>query len=282
MVGCRSAVVLAGLLALSLASCNQPKPAPPIVIGLSTSLPIYWAESDDPADMLAPGGEAPWPRRLIEQRHRLVPLDAMDAAGALARTDVVLLAQPRPLTPAENVALDQWVRAGGIALVFADPALTAESRFPLGDKRRPQDVALLSPILLRWGLRLMFDDSQDPAQRTVFDPVVEGIPVRLAGHLRLADGAGEPGDRCELGPEALVARCRIGSGKAIVVADADLLDTAEDASRGERERVLERLIESLAKAVAAQTGDKRGQPLSMGDSPSNDMRSQGRKGMING
>lgn len=270
-------MVLAGLLALSLASCNQPKPAPPIVIGLSTSLPIYWAESDDPADMLAPGGEVPWPRRLIEQRHRLVPLDALDTAGALARTDVVLLAQPRPLTPAENVALDQWVRAGGIALVFADPALTAESRFPLGDKRRPQDVALLSPILSRWGLRLMFDDSQDPAQRTVFDPVVDGIPVRLAGHLRLADGAAEPGDRCELGAEALVARCRIGSGKAIVVADADLLDTAEDASRGERERALERLIESLAKAAAAQTGDKRGQSPSTGSSPANVMRPQGEK-----
>ena len=65
-----------------------------------------------------------------------------------------MMIQPRPLSPQENVALDNWVAAGGRLLLFADPALTEDSAFAIGDRRRPQDVVLLSPILARWGLEL--------------------------------------------------------------------------------------------------------------------------------
>lgn len=258
MTGCRSGTLLGCLLAVPLASCNQPEPVPAATIGLSTSLPIYWAESADPADLLARGGETPWPRVLIESRHKLVPLDSLAANDALEQVDAVLLAQPRPLAAEENVALDRWVRAGGHVLVFADPALTAESRFPLGDKRRPQDVALLSPILSRWGLELQFDESQDSAERIVRDPIAGPVPVRLAGRLRLIEGAAEPGDRCELGPGALVAHCRIGAGEATVVADAALLDTGGDVPTDVREAALERLVDSLARAAVGSAGDKWG------------------------
>lgn len=61
----------------------------------------------------------------------------------------------------ENVALDDWVRAGGARALFADPLLTFNSRFSIGDRRRPQDVATLSPILTR-SARLERDEDAAP------------------------------------------------------------------------------------------------------------------------
>jgi hypothetical protein len=39
---------------------------------------------------------------------------------------------------------------------------------------------------------------------------------------------------CEISADRLVARCRIGKGRATVVADADLLDTDHLGQSGER------------------------------------------------
>lgn len=257
-----SVALLAGVAAL--AACGQPEPpAPrPVTIGLSTSLPIYWSESDDLSGMLAGDAGLPWPRQLIEQDHRLIPLDSLSGDGALEGVEAVLLVQPRPLPPADNVALDQWVRAGGHALVFADPALTQDSVFPLGDKRRPQDVALLSPILSRWGLALEFDEAQPAGERLVDDAIARALPINLAGRLRPVAGAADPGDRCTTGPEALVARCRIGRGTVTLVADAALFEP--DGEREVREQALERLIDSLARDVAGSGGENRGRGVGTG------------------
>src|SRR5690606_4373481 len=109
-----------------------PAPQPEIEeraeIGLMGTIPIYWGESGDFGDVLAGGAEPHWARARIEARHPLRPLDALDG-GSLATLDFLILAQPRALTPAENVALDDWLRAGGKLLLFADPMLTGESRF---------------------------------------------------------------------------------------------------------------------------------------------------------
>ena len=158
-------------LALVLAACSgaEPVPAgPSITIGLSTSLPIFWPETADPSDLLQQDRPLPWPRAAIEQHHRLVPVDTLAGEGVLDGIEALMLVQPRPLSPGENVALDQWVREGGHALLFADPVLTEESRFALGDKRRPQDVALLSPILSRWGLELQFDEAGVDGEKPFF------------------------------------------------------------------------------------------------------------------
>ena len=126
---------------------------------LFTSLPVYWPEAADLATTLK-GEEPPhWARRAIEERRALRPVDTLDAATLKGRRDLLMI-QPRPLSPAENVALDEWVATGGRLLLFADPALTAATTFALGDRRRPQDIVLLSPILARWGLRLEFDAEQ--------------------------------------------------------------------------------------------------------------------------
>ena len=239
--------------------------APAASIGLFTTLPVYWAESADLAEMLAPDGEMPWPRRAIEQRgHHLVPLDTLAEDGQLDRIHALLLAQPRPLSPAENVALDNWVRSGGQALVFADPALTAESRFPLGDRRRPQDTVLLSPTLARWGLVLEFAEDQAVGEAVVMDRVAGDLPVNVPGRWRILD-ASEDGARavadCRIEVGGVVARCLIGRGAVTLIADAALFEDADEDALAQRQAALVRLVDSLAGAAAGTARVKAGKAV---------------------
>src|SRR6187402_348502 len=155
----------AALLTLASAGCRAENAAPAEhaverpEVGLMATIPIYWGEQAAFGDALSGKGAAHWARAQIEARYRLRPLDTLSDTN-LSGLHFLLLAQPRALSGAENVALDAWVRAGGRLLLFADPLLTGESRFPIGDRRRPQDVVLLSPILGHWGLRLEFDEEQ--------------------------------------------------------------------------------------------------------------------------
>ena len=193
---------------------------------LFTSLPIYWSEAPDIATMLKEEQEPHWARRAIEARRALRPVDALDA-DSLGRGGDLLMIQPRPLAPAENVALDVWVGGGGRLLLFADPALTADSDFALGDRRRPQDIVLLSPILARWGLRLEFDEDQPLGEHAV--ALSEGltVPVNLPGRFVAVRG-GRRDSACRLIAEGLAAECRVGRGRALAIADAALFERPEN------------------------------------------------------
>lgn len=239
------AVALAVILAAGLAlAMRQPGEKPEL--GLFTTLPIYWNEAAGISDLLAEDRQAPWVRDVLESRYRLRPLDLLEAGGAeqanpLDGYDYLLLAQPRALSPGENVALDTWVRDGGRLLLLADPMLTAESIHPIGDARRPQDVALLSPILAHWGLRLEFDEAQPGGERMVplFDTA---IPVDLAGRLAPVDETHARRGDCRLLGDRLAARCVIGKGSVLIVADAAVLDDAAD-RRAPREAALGALLD---------------------------------------
>lgn len=204
-------------------------------LGVMTSLPLIWGEAEDIGELLSAKPASGWVRQELDQRFALVPLDVLEAEQ-LAELDHLLLAQPRALSPDENVALDSWVRGGGKLLLFADPMLTRHSRFPIGDRRRPQDVALLSPILARWGLELLFDADQAEDEKTV---AVEGIalPVNLGGTFRLAKPSG-----CTLAGGGLLARCRIGAGEVVLLADAAMLDDADGGDSEPRRAVLARIL----------------------------------------
>lgn len=191
-------------------------------IGLFTTLPIYWGGAGDISSILNNGsGESSWVRGELEKRGAIVPLDLIDSA-ALDGLDMIVLAQPRPLSPSENVALDNWVRGGGKVLIFADPMLTEHSEYALGDPRRPHDMVVLSPILARWGLELRFDEDQH-AGRAIMHAGDLAIPVNLRGSFALRDG-GEGAD-CTISAEGLIARCGIGEGEAVLMADAALLES---------------------------------------------------------
>lgn len=207
-------------------------------LGLFTSLPILWAEQPDLRDVLAAPEPPHWAHDVFERHGQLVALDTL---LDMSRVDVLVIAQPRPLATAENVALDRWVRSGGRLLLFADPMLTEDSAFSLGDRRRPQDVVLLSPILKRWGLELGFDEAQPVGLR---ESAGEALPVHLAGQWAPKTG-GYDAD-CRIGSDALVARCTIGEGQAILIADAAILE-AQDNGKARAERLDMLIIEAFGR-----------------------------------
>ena len=215
----RNSLLAALALVAAPVAAHETVPEERPELALMGTVPIYWGEADGFEEVLA--GETPghWARAVLEREYALVPLDYL-SAEALAGRDLLLMAQPRALSGEENVALDDWVRAGGRVLLLADPMMTGESRFSLGDRRRPQDVALLSPILGRWGLELMFDEEQAPGV-TVREIAGQAVPVNLAGHF---EPRPSEVSQCAVESDGLIASCRVGEGYATVLADAALVD----------------------------------------------------------
>ncbi len=211
-------------------------------VGLFTSLPILWNEAGDVAGQLDLNVPPHWAKAALAARGDIVALDQLNAlaGGGLTR---LMVAQPRPLSPDENVALDDWVKGGGKLLLLADPALTAESAFSITDRRRPQAVALLSPILTRWGLRLEFDDALPFGERSVTVMDV-AVPVNLPGRFALAGGSGIT--NCRIWADGLAVSCRIGKGRVIALADAAVLD--QDDADGSRRRAFDWLLNTTFAA----------------------------------
>lgn len=216
-------VLLALWAAFALHGCGQ-APAEKPELALMTSLPIYWQESDDPRELLNSDSDSQHPFRIeLEGRFRLTPVD--DLQVALKGQQRLLLIQPRGLAPAELVALDEWVRAGGQLLLFADPLLVTESRYPLGDPRRPPAVTQITPLLKHWGLDLVLDESQ-PAALHPF-PVAAGAVLGTIMKGQFVAGENPGADAiatCQIEPAGLMAACRIGKGQALLIADADGFD----------------------------------------------------------
>ncbi|MDT0575662.1 hypothetical protein RM533_05645 [Croceicoccus sp. F390] len=186
---------------------------------LFTSLPVFWAEGDV-AELAAGTVEDHWVRTELERDHALVPIDTLEDLQA---QKTLLMIQPRALTPVENVALDRWVRNGGQLLLLVDPLLETASRYALGDRRRPEGTAMLSPILARWGLELLHDQDQPDTMRMASLPFA--LPVAQAGELRLT-GSGHDA-ACRLEGGGILAHCRIGAGTAMIVADAAMMASGD-------------------------------------------------------
>lgn len=228
--------VLAALAAALVWQGSVRRAVPREPVGLFTTLPILWAESGDVGDLISSRAERHWARNILEQTGPIVPLDDLAQPDRLAPLHRIVIAQPRPLSPSENVALDRWVRGGGHLLLFADPMLTEESAFALGDPRRPQTSVLLSPILGRWGLELRYDERQ-PFGEHAGKALGIAVPVNLAGSFAL-----EPGSACVLSGGGLAADCPIGKGRVLVLADAALLE--QDGAGALRVEALGHLLET--------------------------------------
>jgi hypothetical protein len=184
-------------------------------IGLFSSVPLVFSDTG--------GFDVPlaWQFTVIADHGKPVPLDSLVGEGGrdpLAGINRLIVAQPRALSPAENAALDAWVRAGGQLLLLADPMYTGHSRFALGDPRRPQAIAMLSPLLEHWGLRLDFDDKQPGGEHRA-SAMGLAVPVDLPGRFSITSGSD-----CRLWDEGLVATCRIGKGRVYALADATVID----------------------------------------------------------
>ncbi|EAQ29293.1 hypothetical protein NAP1_00935 [Erythrobacter sp. NAP1] len=194
-------------------------------VGLMTSLPIYWPLEAEFADLASGNVEVPWQREVIEVRFEIVPLDTLSPIPALdpdappidplEGLKNLAVIQPKGLSPADNVALDEWVKQGGKLLLVLDPLLTGHYHVPLGDPRRPADVALIPPVVARWGLSVEFDEEQAPLRSETFD---EGsrLELAMAGAIRVYDAAAD----CEVTAGAAMVRCKVGEGRVTLLADA--------------------------------------------------------------
>ena len=190
-------------LLASAAGCGQSEPAPDRPeLHLITALPLLFDEQfvlDGKGEGLAVAG-------FLEQHYRLT---AIDLPSQLPPGATLLMVQPRALPAEELVALDHWVREGGRLLLLADPRLEWPSARPLGDKLRPPPMYPDTGLLGHWGLRL---DSPERAGPVTVGAVTYGSPGTLVA----------TGPSCAV-EHGVAARCRIGRGRATVVADADWL-----------------------------------------------------------
>lgn len=219
-LGCAAGLALIdpATLANRLGTRNDaPSVRPPLV--LLTGLPIIWGEGDIGATLSGerrPSQSYRW----LDRDYALSVIDRIDAATLNGRK-LMMLAQPRALAPEELAALDAWVRAGGRALILTDPSLHWPSRYHFADPRAPPAISLLDPLLDHWGLRLDLI-TLGRQVRVSMVPFAVGadqwnLTVAAPGRFVVTGGA------CGLEKEGLVARCAIGSGKALLIADADLM-----------------------------------------------------------
>ncbi len=244
--------IWAALFAFSLSACGSPSDTSAAnsqtsnsaqndnlpKLGLMTSLPLYWPLDADFGDLASGASETPWQRVALEKSYALEPLDTLspipalkeggEATDPLAGLEQLAVVQPRGLSPSDNVALDEWVRAGGKLLLVLDPALTGEYDLPLGDPRRPVGPALIPPVLARWGLSMSFDEAQ--ALEAVEVALGERrILLELFGTLTVEKAAGV---QCDLTAGDTVARCDVGKGRVTVLADAAVFEFPIEAREG--------------------------------------------------
>ena len=197
-------VIAGALLAMTLRQRSAAPPGKPELL-LLTSLPLVFG---DGFDLRKQGSAA---LATLSQRFRVRPIST-SSGEELAKGRLLLMAQPPAQTPDNLVALDQWVRKGGRVLLLADPMLEWPSRRPLGDPLRPPIMFTDTGLLGHWGLRLDAPDRSGPMRRTLFRRRLIAVsPGSLAG-------------TCSIGEQGFVADCRVGNGRAIVVADADLMN----------------------------------------------------------
>lgn len=193
---------------------------------LLTSLPLMFGEEFSLAATGSPALDA------LQQRYRVVSISVTEPAE-LAKARLLLMAQPLA-QPAEHlVALDEWVRAGGRVLLLADPLLEWPGKRPLGDPLRPPAMFADTGLLAHWGLSLDAPDARGTRSMSLGrHDILTVSPGRLSGD-------------CAIGEQGLVARCRLGKGKATIVADADLLDAERLGSGAEQN--LDALLAELAR-----------------------------------
>lgn len=188
---------------------------PPLAV--LTSLPLLPGAAVSPADGLN-GAVQPMPLHdALQRRFAITPIDSL-TAGALRGQQRLLLAHPPLLAPSELVALDAWVRAGGRAVILADPLLVWPTQLPPGDRRRPPLTSLLDPLLGHWGLTLAAVAPEREGVERRFLASGALLPLAAAAHFTVAGGS------CRTVEDGLMALCPIGRGQARLVADADLLD----------------------------------------------------------
>jgi gliding motility-associatede transport system auxiliary component len=115
------------------------------VVGVITDLPL-----DGQMDPRTQQSSPPW--LIMQQMRELFDVRMLneDFKTIPSDIDVLLIAQPRGLTPQAAYAIDQYVLGGGRALVLIDPVSETTQFQSLG--RKKEGIDELAKILKSWGL----------------------------------------------------------------------------------------------------------------------------------
>lgn len=229
-----------------------------------TSLPIYWELGQGLEEFARGEADLPWQRTAMSQCYSIVALDTLSPVAGLSPDDPdtdplegiehLAIIQPRGLSPSDNVALDNWVRAGGRLLLVLDPMLTGEYELPLGDPRRPVDSAAIPPVVKRWGMEISFDEQQELAlkeARLDLGHLWLSLPGRIARDQTL-------NPTCRLAIEDAIARCRVEKGWVTLLADAASFEHAPGDVENSMARELP-LIAVMQFAFEPETGTLKGE-----------------------
>jgi hypothetical protein len=223
-------LLIIGAAALAFVPRGRQADAPPRAEGqkptlmVLTTLPLLF-----PEEFTLEGGGSK-ALTALETRYRVVPIGTTDAAS-LNQARILLLAHPLAQPAEALVDLDRWVRKGGRLMLLADPKLDWPSKRPLGDTLRPPPSFADTGLLKHWGLTVQAPAETGPKQRDLGSrQILTASPGTLSGS-------------CEIESGGFVARCTIGKGQAVVVADADFLNVEQ--LDGPTESNLEALIAEL-------------------------------------
>jgi len=222
-----------------------------------TGLPMVWG-GGGVEEVLGGTSEPSAAYRTLAARFRVAAIDRL-APEAMPKTlpgtlgaAPLLLVQPRALAPEELAAFDAWVRGGGSVLILADPMLRRGGPYRPGDPRAPPPMTLLDPLFAHWGLVLDLPTA-DPGERIErFGATANGrrgtLVTDAAGRWRVTAGT------CRVEAGGVIARCRLGAGRAILVADADLVDDSlwEAEAGGDNAALLTGWIDELERGAAAR------------------------------
>jgi len=214
IIGGLAALAIVGAGAFAIANSHRSSDLKPRAesqrpaLMLVTTLPILF-----PEEFTLHGGGSK-ALAALESRYTVVPIGTTDPRS-LGQARLLLMAHPLAQPAEDLVALDKWVRSGGRLLLLADPKLDWPSKRPLGDKLRPPPSFADTGLLAHWGLRLEAADESGPNPREV------------AGRDVLTVSPGSLQGSCTIASDRLVARCRLGRGKATVIADADFLNVEQ-------------------------------------------------------
>jgi ABC-type uncharacterized transport system involved in gliding motility auxiliary subunit len=134
-------------LAFTLSNPDQPK------IGLITSLPVDGGMTPGMGGMQ--GTPTP-PWQIMNQMRDFFEVERLDMEieEIGEDIDVLVLAQPDGLSEVAAYTIDQWVLAGGQAIVFVDPNLESGSNPAGGIPGGAGDIANAKKLIEAWGLSL--------------------------------------------------------------------------------------------------------------------------------
>lgn len=215
--------IIGGLLYFSITKDTKYPPRRP-VLTIMTSIPLQWGE----ATMAQIAKGEIQPSHLFEalaEENRPILIDDFQKLERPGNSPLLMI-QPRALASRELVQLDDWVRKGGTAIIFADPALDWPSDFPLGDQRRPLFTSLLNPLFRHWGVELALPVSEDENGNVETTAGDYALFLKSPGILVVPKNP-KATARCLIRQDEFIAYCGVGKGRALIIADVDMLHEAQ-------------------------------------------------------